>query len=253
MFKNYIIAAAIVLLSESGVEAQQRNNRSPDQLGYFAGARYQSKTARQKLNKLWRQCKEDQTPVEQQYEHFPLLFEQDVNLSFDHQADELPIEPIRPKQKHAQGVVAKVSWEDRGGHDFTGLFEGGSDLGLIRMSEANYFLPEASGLTPSFAIKFLRDGMESVNQMANVSFEPTESFNFFSGPFRTRPPLPEDPCTEESIQRKTAEATALVSALGLASFSRYKTDGTEIEDYKFPFDIWFEPTQAMKEMFEDEL
>jgi len=124
------------------------------------------------------------------------MFTQDVHISFDRQADELisPGEPIRPKTKHSQGVVAKVSWKDLGGHDYTGLFEGGSDLGLIRLSEANYFLPEASGLTPSLAIKFLRDGMESVNHMGNVSFEPTQSFNFFSGPFHSRLPLHMDPC-----------------------------------------------------------
>ena len=51
-----------------------------------------------------------------------------------------------------------VSWEDLGGHDYTGLFEGGSDMGLIRMSEANFLLDEATGLTPSIAIKFTRDG-----------------------------------------------------------------------------------------------
>jgi hypothetical protein len=149
--------------------------------------------------------------------------------------------------------VAKVSWEDRGGHDYTGLFDGGSDLGLIRMSEANYYLPEASGLTPSLAIKFLRDGMESVNHMGNVSFEPTQSFNFFSGPFRSRLPLHVDTCAEESIQKKAAEAGEIISSLGLANFSRYKTDGTEIEDYRFPFDIWFEPTIEMKGLFPDKL
>jgi len=126
-------------------------------------------------------------------------------------------------------------------------------LGLIRLSEANYFLPEASGLTPSLAIKFLRDGMPSVNHMGNVSFEPTQSFNFFSGPFHSRLPLHADTCAQESIQKKAAEATSMISSLGVANFSRYKTDGTEIEDYKMPFDIWFEPTKEMKGLFPDTL
>ena len=149
--------------------------------------------------------------------------------------------------------MAKASWEDLGGHDYTGLFEGGSDLGLIRLSEANYFLPEASGLTPSLAIKFLRDGMESVNHMGNVSFEPTQSFNFFSGPFRSRLPIIQDTCAQETMLKKVAEAGNIVSSLGVANFARYKTDGTEIEDYKVPFEIWFEPTEDMKTRFPDTL
>ena len=80
-----------------------------------------------------------------------------MHVSFTRQADELPTG--RPKINHAQGVVGLVSWEDVGGHDYTGLFEGGSDMGLIRMSEANFLLDEAPGLTPSIAIKFTRDGM----------------------------------------------------------------------------------------------
>jgi len=40
MFKNCIIATAILLLSDTLVEAQKRKNKKPDDLGYFAGARY---------------------------------------------------------------------------------------------------------------------------------------------------------------------------------------------------------------------
>ena len=75
----------------------------PDQIGYFATERYQSLSARNKLNKLWQECRVDQTVVEPQYEHLPLLFTQDVHTSFDRQADELQSlgEPSRPKTKHS--------------------------------------------------------------------------------------------------------------------------------------------------------
>jgi len=53
MFKNCIIATAILLLSDTLVEAR-RGNKGPDRLGYFAGERYQSKTAEKKLDKLWK-------------------------------------------------------------------------------------------------------------------------------------------------------------------------------------------------------
>ena len=88
-----------------------------------------------------------------------------------------------------------MSWVDVGGHNYTGLFEGGSDLGLIRMSEGNFgLLDEAPGLTPSIAIKFLRYGMESVNHLANVSFGPKPSFNFFANNFRSTIEIFEDDC-----------------------------------------------------------
>ena len=45
----------------------------------------------------------------------------------------------------------------------------------------------------------------------------------------------------------------MISSLGVANFSRYKTDGTEIQDNKMPFDIWFEPTKEMKTLFPDTL
>ena len=119
-----------------------------------------------------------------------------MRVSFDRSADELigQGDQPRPKLNHAKGVVALVSWEDLGGHDYTGLFEGGSDMGLIRMSESNFDMPEATGLTPSLAIKFLRNGMSSVNHLANVSFDPTSSFNFFSNIFRSRIDLFGDTC-----------------------------------------------------------
>ena len=90
----------------------------------------------------------------------------------------------RVKFVHSQGVVAKVIWEDLGNHPYTGLYQGNSE-GLIRLSEGNELVPESTGLTPTLAIKFPRDGMHSVNHVANSGFEPTKSFNFFLKNFGT--------------------------------------------------------------------
>lgn len=85
--------------------------------------------------------------------------------------------------------MGKVAWEDLGGHTYTGIYDGGSDLGLLRLSEGNFLLPEAPGLTPTMAIKFLRDGISSVNFLANTNFEPSTSWNFFANHFHTRIPF----------------------------------------------------------------
>lgn len=149
-----------------------------------------------------------------------------MNTSFGTEADELP--GNRPKINHSQGTVALVSWEDLGGHPYTGLYEG-SDMGLIRLSEGNFILPEAPGLTPTLAIKFLRDGMESVNHLANTDFEPSNSWDFFANDFLSRIPLFTDECARDSIEAKFAEATDRVGSLGLAEFARFNTDGTEVD------------------------
>ena len=105
-------------------------------------------------------------------------------MSFDAARDDMPNN--RFKINHSQGVVARVSWDDVGGHSYTGMYQG-SDLGLIRLSEGNFMLPgdEMTGLTPTLAVKFLINGRESVNLLANTSFEPSDSFNFFANDFRT--------------------------------------------------------------------
>jgi len=74
----------------------------------------------------------------------------------------------------------------------------------MRLSESNFDIPEAPGLTPSFAMKFLRDGISSVNLLtiANEQFTPSDNFNFFSGDFYTRLNFFKDECAKKTIQRK---------------------------------------------------
>ena len=79
---------------------------------------------------------------------------------------------------------------------------------MMRLSESNFLIPEAGGLAPSLAIKFLRDGMRSVNVLANVGFESTSSFNFFAGNFRTRVDLHVNECAADTIERKFLEVQA---------------------------------------------
>lgn len=135
-----------------------------------------------KLNDLWTQTLADTSVGAQSYK-LDNLFKQSPGTSFGWKSDELP--EGRPKINHAQGVVGKVIWEDLGDHPYTGLYAGGSLYGLVRLSEGNFMIPEASGLTPTMALKFLYDGIESLNIVANTSFESSSSWNFFAKDFRT--------------------------------------------------------------------
>lgn len=140
------------------------------------------------MNMLWEECQKDQTMVPVPYAQFNNLFKQDPNDSFSGRLDVLPED--RPKINHAQGVVGLIEWEDKGNHDYTGLYSQSESeaplTGLLRLSEGNFLLPNAIGLTPSLAIKFTRDGIPSVNHLANVSFDPVEETNFFARDFRSK-------------------------------------------------------------------
>lgn len=121
----------------------------------------------------------------------------------------------------------------------------------MRLSEGNFLLPEAPGLTPTVAMKFLRDGMRSVNHLANTSFEPSNSFNFLKNDFKTRIDFFQNPINQETIQRKFLEHTAFIQSLGLSEFSRFNTDGSAVVDYEFPFDLRFVPNPALANLWPD--
>lgn len=54
------------------------------------------------------------------YEHFPSFMTMRMSQSFHRDSDIMPVD--RFKINHAQGVVARFSWENLGGHAYTGLY-----------------------------------------------------------------------------------------------------------------------------------
>ena len=107
-----------------------------------------------------------------------------------------------------------------------------------------------TGLTPTLAVKFLINGRESVNLLANTSFDPSRSFNFFSNDFRTIIPNFQDDCLQDTIGAKFIEATREIGALGLSEFARWGADGQEVNTgVTFPFNLWFEPNEDLKTMW----
>ena len=100
------------------------------------------------------------------------------------------MEPNRVKMVHSQGLVAKVRWEpvadNIAAKGFTGIYASGSDTAIMRLSETNNLYDGSTGLTPSMAIKFLRDGDESANLLAMKTFRQTNSWNFFENDLDNR-------------------------------------------------------------------
>ena len=63
-------------------------------------------------------------------------------------------------------MVAKVKYVAEPNNGLSGILGSGSDTALLRFSESMYLHEESKGLTPSVAVKFLRDGMKSANILA---------------------------------------------------------------------------------------
>ena len=222
---------------------------TPATKGYFGKREYMTKTAAEKLNALWQQALAEKTdaPAPENY-NLAALMKETFKHTFGEKGDELP--PNILKFNHSQGVLAQITWEDLGSHAFTGLYKGNSQ-GLIRLSEGNFLVPEAPGLTPTFAMKFPRDGIESVNQLANTSFEPSTSFNFFAREFKNRIDFFQDPCAKQTIERHFLDQNPTPQSLGLAQFSSVGVNGKNVKKPNFPFQIRFVPHADVATLFSD--
>ena len=93
--------------------------------------------------------------------------------------------------------------------------------------------------------------MHSANLLANVSFEPTNSFNFFANDFLTNIPMFDDSCNQGTIQRKFLEVTSWIGALGYSDFAKFDVHGNTETNVEFPFDLWFEPNPELRALWPD--
>ena len=117
----------------------------------------------------------------------------------------------RLKVAHTQGVIAKVTWEPvQNDSGYTGIYEHGATEVLLRFSQTGMVTEKTSGLHPSLALKFLRDGQPSSNIVAMPNFTGTDSWNFLENPMMNRV-APFDPvehqCEENTIRKKLTEAS----------------------------------------------
>jgi len=98
-------------------------------------------------------------------------------------------------------------------------------------------------------MKFPRNKIPSANILANTSFEPSNSYNFFENDFKCRVNFCLDPLNQMTIQRKFLEETETFQSFGLSDFSRFNVDGSPVTNFVFPFELTFAPTPAVKSMF----
>ena len=139
--------------------------KGPEDLGWFKGSTYKAKGRYEKMDDLWEMVMKDTSgPREPYWSDFSLTFPQDSDKTFYQDSDE--IKKNRLKVVHTQGVVAKVKYVPVENSGMSGMLGEGSDTVLLRFSEVTNLHEESKGLTPSMALKFLRDGTISSNILA---------------------------------------------------------------------------------------
>jgi hypothetical protein len=110
------------------------------------------------------------------------------------------------------------------------------------MSETDFFVDGVTeAANPSIALKFLRDGRPSANQFGMVSFEGTDSWNFFENDFYSHLPKHEGDCGPQTIGKYHAQASRFVYQTGSLGLAEYTQDGTEVAEPDLPYFLSFKP------------
>ena len=154
----------------------------------------------------------------------------------------------RKKLVHQQGLVAKAEYTaTAAGKIYSGIFSSGDDSAIIRLSDADLHVPGVSpGWNPSFAIKFLRDGMASANQFGMIQFEHIEdNWDFFGNDFQSHLPEHDGTCGPQSFAKFNASAFTQIFQTGsidMASFGQKGNGGNKALNY--PFYIRYVPVRT---------
>jgi hypothetical protein len=152
---------------------------------------YEKGTAARKAEILWEKTKEtkyQKLPAWSGLEILPLvariaipiklIVRKFMSITVERESDFFP--EGRKKVIHTYGAVCPVKFVASHNHDFTGIFAG-AEHGIIRLSLAKK--PDGDKITPGAAIKFLLDGVPSVNFMAMASLEGQSGSDFFKCDF----------------------------------------------------------------------
>ncbi|CDW71817.1 UNKNOWN [Stylonychia lemnae] len=218
------------------------------------GTEYESQTAAAKYNQLWNLIKANQqSHAWLGAAALPGFLAEKMDPTLKWVADTVPFSAeagMRQKFTHTVGVHATCEFVPTIlGNQYTGIFQG-AQYGIIRFStgpqpdetKVNWF--EAIGnFAPGFAIKFLRDGVPSVNLLTLTAGFQT-SWNFFGNSFSNHilPPAP-------PIGPKFREATQFIQHLGLSHAAAFDESGVPAFTPRFPFQLLYEAPQELKNMF----
>eukprot|EP01064_Diplonema_japonicum_P025472 TRINITY_DN3689_c5_g1_i1.p1 TRINITY_DN3689_c5_g1~~TRINITY_DN3689_c5_g1_i1.p1 ORF type:complete len:335 (+),score=68.68 TRINITY_DN3689_c5_g1_i1:49-1053(+) len=222
------------------------NWRAPPQ-PYPSDVQYESLSAEEKMQLLWKRCKEDHTSgplttTKQLMWDFAIT--QTFHPTMHFHSDELYTGT--KKYIHPVGGVCTGVFESTGGHNFTGVLACKSSPIIFRMSYGGQ--PSATSAVPGIALKFLRTGLPSVNIMAMKDLDGVPTGNFFRTTLMNHIGR-SDNLVFKAVERKFAHFSPRARMLGLCEFGFATTDGEELDkkDVVFPFRLIFEPNPELAE------
>lgn len=213
--------------------------------------------AKTKLNILWKETKRSKASFGFFNEsHSDLIFKQNNSITFDHVGDALPLN--RDKLVHTDGIVGKVKFR-ASFNNYTGIFNEGSDNALLRFSIAHEYDSKdksakaaLKNFVPSFALKFLIDGNESVDILTLYDRMGTESWNFFDETQTTSFIMN---ITNNALIKRLdsfSKVTIWVNSVGINKMASIHTNGTKVNNPQYPFRLDFNATKAVSSMFSDD-
>eukprot|EP00158_Paraphelidium_tribonemae_P001471 Partr_v1_DN24431_c0_g1_i1_m66268 len=152
----------------------------------------------------------------------------------------------RKKLVHTQGLVAKIRFvKSQAATPFTGVFASGADFGIARVSSAARPSPGENFLTPSIALKFLRDGVASANTFAMYTLEEQSGGNFFQHNLSNHVPRPTTGALK-AVHTKFRQASNFPGQVGLSDIARFDQNGKESALPLFPFKLILVPNKELQ-------
>lgn len=167
--------------------------------------------------------------------------------TFDHSSDEIP--KGRVKFIHTYGSVAKFEYIPVPGHEYTGIYESGA-YGLIRLSLAGN--PDQINYTPGAALKFLVDGIPSLNIVVMNNLEGQgQNRNFFANDFSNKIPGPRTLPLRilEGIFKMVRKPA---NDLPVGHLGYYQNDGAYVNDAVVPSQLIFKPSSQVSHLIQED-
>ena len=200
----------------------------------FNGLDYESQTRQQKLDSLWERITRDEQAGSTQLWKSVYI---DMSHPWEWHGDEMKCGffSCRKKVFHARGGVAKASWQDLGGHSYTGVFKGADSM-IVRTSYGAEPEPtDSSGGAAGFAAKFLRDGIDSANIL---SIGGLSSLDYFEGQFKNQIGASSEvgPLGRFFLNRFN-NVNNFTNSMGLSFLAEYDQYGTQETEIVMPFRI----------------
>jgi len=224
----------------------------------FSGLPWQQQSNTAKINVLEPTIYNNTTPgVFPSTIELAEIFLEDMSVSFDTQADDMPYQFVlqrRPKLIHSVGPILDAVWSVIPNNlGYTGIFESGCDNLFIRLSCATQPVNGTGGYVPAIALKCLRSGVPSGNMFAMYSLQGQDSWNFFKHDLTNHVPdlSSNAPFILQELRNVFAAASNWPVMIGLSNLAAIDQNGVNATSPTFPFRLVFHPTKALHNAFPD--